>query len=78
MAGGVETDGVLTGNRFVDTGVAGVDGVSYAGRAEPFPALPRRNHRALLHMENGLMGKLPLGQSQGQLAFRLRELRGPG
>lgn len=35
VAGGVETDGVLTGNRFVDTGLAGVDGVSYAGRAEP-------------------------------------------
>ena len=37
VAGGVETDGVLTGNRFVDTGLAGVDGVSYAGRAEPIP-----------------------------------------
>jgi len=37
VAGGVETDGVLRGNRFVDTGTAGVDGVSYAGRAEPVP-----------------------------------------
>ena len=37
VAGGVETDGVLAGNRFVDTGLAGVDGVSYAGRAEPIP-----------------------------------------
>lgn len=35
IAGGVETDGVLRDNRFVDTGTAGVDGVSYAGRAEP-------------------------------------------
>ena len=35
IAGGVETGGVLSGNRFVDTGAAGVDGVSYAGRAEP-------------------------------------------
>ena len=35
IAGGVETDGVLSGCRFVDTGTAGVDGVSYAGRAEP-------------------------------------------
>lgn len=35
IAGGVETNGVLTGNRFLDTGLAGVDGVSYAGRAEP-------------------------------------------
>ena len=37
VAGGVETDGVLRDNHFVDTGVAGVDGVSYAGRAEPIP-----------------------------------------
>ena len=28
-------DGGLSGNRFVDTGTAGVDGVSYAGIAEP-------------------------------------------
>jgi len=37
IAGGIEADGVLSGNRFVDTGTAGVDGVSYAGRAEPIP-----------------------------------------
>ncbi len=37
IAGGIETDGVLSGNLFVDTGTAGVDGVSYAGRAEPIP-----------------------------------------
>lgn len=37
IAGGVETDGVLSGCCFVDTGVAGVDGVSYAGRAESVP-----------------------------------------
>ena len=37
IAGGVKTDGVLRDNRFVDTGAAGVDGVSYAGRAEPIP-----------------------------------------
>lgn len=35
IAGGVETGGVLRDNRFLDTGLAGVDGVSYAGRAEP-------------------------------------------
>lgn len=35
IAGGVERDGVLSGCCFVDTGTAGVDGVSYAGRAEP-------------------------------------------
>ena len=29
------TDGVITGNSFVNTGTAGIDGVSYAGRAEP-------------------------------------------
>ena len=37
IAGGIETGGGLSGNRFVDTGTAGVDGVSYAGRAEPIP-----------------------------------------
>lgn len=35
VAGGAETEEALVGNRFVDTGLAGVDGVSYAGRAEP-------------------------------------------
>lgn len=37
IAGGVASDGVLSGNRFVNTGTAGVDGVSYAGQAEPIP-----------------------------------------
>lgn len=37
IAGGVEAGGVLRDNCFVDTGIAGVDGVSYAGRAEPVP-----------------------------------------
>lgn len=37
IAGGIETDGVLSGCCFVDTGTAGVDGVSYVGRAEPVP-----------------------------------------
>lgn len=29
------TDGALRNNRFVDTGIAGIDGISYAGIAEP-------------------------------------------
>ena len=28
-------DGTVRGNRFVDTGLAAIDGVSYAGKAEP-------------------------------------------
>lgn len=35
VAGSISEDGVLKGNRFVDTGTAGVDGISYADRAEP-------------------------------------------
>ena len=35
VAGRMEENGLLSGNCFVDTGWAGVDGVSYAGRAEP-------------------------------------------
>lgn len=35
VAGWVEENGLLSGNCFVDTGWAGVDGVSYAGEAEP-------------------------------------------
>lgn len=35
IAGGAETEEALTGNRFLDTGIAGVDGVSCTGRAEP-------------------------------------------
>lgn len=37
VAGGVKTGGLLSNNCFVDTGLAGVDGVSYAGRAAPVP-----------------------------------------
>ena len=35
VAGSIGEDGILKGNRFVDTGTAGVDGISYAERAEP-------------------------------------------
>jgi hypothetical protein len=36
IAGDVDTDeGTIRGNRFVDTGVAGIDGISYSGVAEP-------------------------------------------
>ena len=35
VAGGVKTGGILSNNCFVDTGLGGVDGVSYAGRAAP-------------------------------------------
>lgn len=35
VAGWAEETGLLSGNCFVDTGWAGVDGISYAGRAEP-------------------------------------------
>lgn len=34
LSGSVKENGVLTGNRFVDTGIAAVDGISYADRAE--------------------------------------------
>ena len=37
VAGWVEENGLLSDNCFVNTGWAGVDGVSYAGRAEPVP-----------------------------------------
>lgn len=37
IAGSVDGEGVLRDNFFVDTGLAGLDGVSYAGRAEPIP-----------------------------------------
>ncbi|MBD5128927.1 MAG: apolipoprotein A1/A4/E family protein [Ruminococcaceae bacterium] len=35
VAGSISEDGIPKGNRFVDTGTAGVDGISYAGCAEP-------------------------------------------
>lgn len=35
IAGGADSSGLLSGNRFLNTGTAGVDGVSYAGQAEP-------------------------------------------
>ncbi|MBD5112144.1 MAG: hypothetical protein HDT42_06345 [Ruminococcaceae bacterium] len=35
VAGSIAKDGTLRENRFVDTGTAGIDGISYEGRAEP-------------------------------------------
>lgn len=35
VAGHVNTEGNASGNRFVDNGTAGIDGISYAGKAEP-------------------------------------------
>ena len=35
IAGNINKDGLLKDNGFIDTGVAGVDGISYSGRAEP-------------------------------------------
>lgn len=35
IAGGTKEKSVLSGNRFVDTGFAAVDGISYVNRAEP-------------------------------------------
>ena len=35
IAGRVDKEGEVSGNRFVDNGSAGIDGVSYAGKAEP-------------------------------------------
>lgn len=35
IAGRVDSEGEVSGNRFVDNGSAGIDGVSYAGKAEP-------------------------------------------
>lgn len=35
VAGRADKEGELSGNRFVDRGQAGIDGVSYAGKAEP-------------------------------------------
>ncbi len=37
IAGDTDQAGTLRGNRFVDLGTAGIDGVSYAGAAEPVP-----------------------------------------
>lgn len=35
IAGKLDENGAAEGNQFIDTGVAGIDGVSYAGAAEP-------------------------------------------
>lgn len=35
VAGYVEADGILSANRFVENNTAGVDGISYQGKAEP-------------------------------------------
>ena len=35
IAGRVDDEGEISSNRFVENGSAGIDGVSYAGKAEP-------------------------------------------
>lgn len=35
IAGRIDKEGNVTGNRFVENGAAGIDGISYAGKAEP-------------------------------------------
>ena len=37
IAGYTDQDAEVSGNRFVENGTAGIDGVSYAGKAEPVP-----------------------------------------
>ena len=67
-------DGVLSGNRFVDTGTAGIDGISYAGIAEPItfdelrqlPNIPAEFASFLLTLTAG-------GQVVAQVPFRYGE-----
>lgn len=35
VAGYLDEDGIISRNRFVDTGLSGIDGISYGGKAEP-------------------------------------------
>ena len=81
VAGEMEAGGVLSGNLFVDTGWGGVDGVSYAGRAEPVPfealaALPDLPHEftaftLTLMADGALVAQLPFlyGDDLSRLAL---------
>lgn len=35
VAGSLDEEGIMSRNRFVDTGLSGIDGISYSGKAEP-------------------------------------------
>lgn len=81
VAGWIETNGTLSGNCFVDTGWAGVDGVSYAGRAEPvafdvlsqIPGLPQEFTAFTLTLvaEGKTMAQIPFfyGDDLSQLSL---------
>ena len=74
ISGGVETGGILEGNLFVDTGTAGVDGVSYTGKAGPisFEELSQMSG-VPLEFTTFRLTLLADGQEVAQIPFRYGE-----
>ncbi len=52
IAGRVDDEGEISSNRFVENGSAGIDGVSYAGKAEPI------SYESLMAEENAIAGRV--------------------
>lgn len=83
IAGDTNKDGALKDNAFVDTGTAGVDGISYAGKAEPIefaelsvekdvPA-EMLTFNIILNADGELVGKLPFKYGQNLSKTELPE-----
>lgn len=83
IAGETSKDGALKDNAFVDTGTAGVDGISYAGKAEPiaFAELAAEKDvpaemlafNIILNADGQLVGKLPFKYGQNLSKTELPE-----
>lgn len=83
IAGDTNKDGALKDNAFVDTGTAGVDGISYAGKAEPieFAELAAEKDvpaemltfNIILNADGELVGKLPFKYGQNLSKTELPE-----
>lgn len=84
LSGSIKEDGVLTGNRFVDTGIAGVDGISYADRAEPVgfselvktQGVPREftTFNIILKADDKIVEKIPFGYGDDLSKITLPEV----
>lgn len=83
IAGEISKDGALKDNAFVDTGIAGVDNISYTGKAEPIefnklaadkdvPA-EMLSFNIILNADGELIGKLPFTYGQNLSKTKLPE-----
>lgn len=84
IAGQVSKDGTLKDNKFVDTGIAGVDNISYVGKAEPIAfnkladikdiPVEMLSFNIILNADSELVDKLPFNYGQNLSKIKLPEV----